>query len=79
MKQKLFSFISKLLSPDGDVSSKRWMGINIIYYIMLVYLVTFLLYGFSDWHKQFMENLFYGALALMGLTALDKIVGIFKK
>ncbi len=72
-------FIKSLLSPDGEMSSKRWMGMNVIYFIMICYLCSMLIEGFTEWHQKFMEQMFYGGLGLLGLTAIDKIISVFKK
>lgn len=72
-------FLNSLLSPDGEVSSKRWMGMNAIYFVMIVYFYTLLAYGFTEWHQTFIKDVYMGGLGLMGLTALDKVISAFKK
>ena len=71
--------MKSLLSPDGEVSSKRWMGMNAIYFVMIVYIYTLFLYGFTEWHQVFLKEVYIGGLGLMGLTALDKVISVFKK
>lgn len=71
-------FLKSMLSPDGEVSSKRFMGLVVVFFVFVCFLLS-LFVDFKNWQQAFLDKLLVSGLALMGLTALDKFIGIFKK